>query len=133
MQGFTLLELLFVMAISAIFALFSYPSYQNYLHQVRRKEGELALYSLAEKMEFFYTLKQTYASASIATGSANDIQNTVFSENNFYVLKIIAQNEHYYRLLAAPTGIQSQDPCGDLTLDSIGQKSAHSADKFCWR
>lgn len=129
-EGFTLIELMITLIISAIVSTFAYTSYNNYIVKIRRNDGKIALLDLSIQMEKYFFYHNTYATATIATHTATDIKNTNLSDNGFYHMSIIKQNNHFYTLQTTAIGIQySYDSeCKILTLDNFGAKKPLS----CW-
>lgn len=124
-KGFTLIELMIVIAIIAILVSIAYPSYQDQVRSSRRADCEGALLNLANAMERFYTSNNTFATATIGAG-ANDIfpgQCPIDGGTPTYNLTISAASGSAYTLQAAPTGPQAADKCGTLTLTSTGVKN----------
>ncbi len=60
LKGFTLVELLVVAALAAILAMLAYPGYTSYLVKARRTEAQMALLTLMQQQENFYTHYHTY-------------------------------------------------------------------------
>ena len=58
--GFTLVELLIVMAIVAILGVIAVPSYRNYVVGARQNSAQQALLRMAGAMENCYSMNQTY-------------------------------------------------------------------------
>ena len=54
-QGFTLIELMIVVAVIGILASIAYPSYREYVAKSRRAEAKTVLLSAQQWMERFYT------------------------------------------------------------------------------
>src|SRR5688572_23692834 len=50
-HGFTLIELMIVVAIIGILAVIAYPSYNNYATQTRRSDAQVALTRIAAQQE----------------------------------------------------------------------------------
>lgn len=132
--GFTLIELMIVVAIIGILASIAYPSYQENVRKTRRANAQADLMELAQWMERQYAQDYSYLvggnqptlpfTASPRTGTA--FYSITFSGN-------VTQNG--FTLQAQPTGAQTQDMCGTLTLDNAGTKSATkggSAVSDCW-
>ena len=68
-KGFTLVELMIVVAIVAILAAIAYPSYAESVRKGRRAEARAALTELLQQQERFMTQNNTYrAFAAGATG-----------------------------------------------------------------
>ena len=64
-RGFTLAELMIVVAIVAILAALAYPSYQSHVVKSRRGVAKACLLELAQFMERYYTTKMTYSGATL--------------------------------------------------------------------
>lgn len=62
-SGFTLIELMIVVAIIALLAMISIPSFKNYLARAKRAEAYSMLSSLATAQKVHWTEHGTYASA----------------------------------------------------------------------
>jgi type IV pilus assembly protein PilE len=128
-RGFTLTELMIVLVVIAILAALAYPTYQDQMRKTRRAEAKTALTTLSARMEGYYADQGTYVGATPAAllGSAQ-------SENGHYTLTINPLTANAYTLNAAPTagGAQVGDPCGTLTLTSLGVKGKTGAATGCW-
>jgi type IV pilus assembly protein PilE len=129
MTGFSLIELLTVLAIAAIIATIAVPSYINQMGKTRRKDAQSALTGLAQAMERHFTEKSTYASAADGdpTSDVNGVppeSNVYPSEapldgsNKYYDLRITAATSGAYTLRAIPKNGQAGD--GILELNSTG-------------
>lgn len=135
-KGFTLIELMIVVAVVAILAAIAYPSYQEYVMRSRRVEGQNLLGDAAGRMERWRAQNGSYTDATVAKlmlpyGSV--------SERGYYTLSIsTVANDGGYTLKATRTGAQTSDSrCGDFTLDAKGTKdlaagTPGTVDK-CWR
>src|SRR3546814_6068541 len=65
MRGFTLIELMVVVAIIAILASIAYPAYTDYIVKTRRSAGAACLLEQAQFMERYYTNNMGYSSAAL--------------------------------------------------------------------
>ncbi|THF64434.1 type IV pilin protein [Pseudothauera rhizosphaerae] len=128
-RGFTLIELMIVVAVIGLLASIAYPSYQDHVRKARRADAQAALMELAQFMERWYTTNGTYQDGANMptlpfTRSPKD------GGAAFYNIAV-AGNATTFTLTAAPTGPMSGDTCGNLTLAHTGAKGA-SGDS-CWR
>lgn len=126
--GFTLVELMIVVAVIGILAAVAYPSYVEYIRQARRADAQSALLELAQFMERRYTTTGSYEAGDDCSlpfdASPRDGSST------FYNLSAEC-DASTFTLTATGTGSMAGDECGDLTLTNTGLQGAARAD--CWR
>lgn len=131
--GFSLLELMIVIFIISIIAMFSMPTYKKQLQQSKRLEAKTALYDLANRLESYFIIANTYEGASIASGKISDILTNALTENKAYILKIISANRKSFIIQAALKNSRQDKECQAFTLTSTGTKSAHgNRPEICW-
>lgn len=133
-RGFTLVELMIVVAIIAILAAIAYPSYTNYITKTRRSAAAACAVEAAQYMERYYTTKMTYLNAVLPqTQCMNDLAGS-------YTIQLSAAPAlaaTSYTVEAVPEGTQaSRDTkCGTLSINQAGTKaetgSAATAAE-CW-
>ncbi|MDI5890440.1 type IV pilin protein [Halomonas sp. LR5S20] len=121
--GFTLIELMIVVAVIGILAAIAYPSYTRYVQEARRTDAMSALSSVAGQLERCYTVTSDYTAASCPSGT--DIP----SDEGYYLIDISA-TASTYTLTGKPQDAQSDDSCGNFTLNHQGVRGADGAD--CW-
>jgi type IV pilus assembly protein PilE len=134
-SGFTLVEVMIVVAIVAILASIAYPSYQEQVRKSRRADcaGELQL--LANALERSFTLNGTYpgaAPAPFAAGCPIDGGTKVY---DFVVVP--GAGNATFTVRADPIGPQAGDKCGTLTLTNLGVQDITGNDagvtpQDCW-
>jgi type IV pilus assembly protein PilE len=147
-RGFTLIELMIVVAIIAILAAIAYPTYTNYITKTRRAAATACLSEYANYMERFYTTNLRYDQD--ASGTPNDITKVILDcaaqsqTGQYYSYASAAApalSQSTFRIIAKPLGIQStrDTQCGVLGIDQTGQRyyGGGSSDaaglSVCWQ
>lgn len=137
--GFTLIELMIVVAIVAILASIAYPSYQDQLRKARRADAAAALLQNQHWMERNFTLSGRYnekSDGSAITSSDLPVPSTpVDGATAFYALSLAAATASTYSLQAAPQNAQTSDTdCGTLSINQLGVKSISGSGTVgkCW-
>jgi len=119
--GFTLLELMIVIAIIAILASIAYPSYQDSVRKARRGDAQAALVEASSFMERYFTENNTYVGAAWPADIVSD----------FYALTVAVPSQLAFVLQAAPQNDQVNDDCKTMTLNQVGAK-ATTGTAGCW-
>lgn len=124
-KGFTLIELMIVVAIVGIMAAIAYPSYTEHVRKTKRSDGQGALMGLAAAMERHYASNNSYEGAADGgadTGSPGIYPDEAPLDGNdkYYDLTIQAADATSFTLRATPKGSQAGD--GMLELDSTGAR-----------
>lgn len=136
-RGFTLIELMIVVAIIGIIAAIAYPSYQEYVRNAKRADAETTLMELAHFMERYYTGNGKYVKAD---GTAPALPFTEAPKDGAaktYTLGFAqgSPTASTYTLQAAPKGSMANDKCGTLTLAHTGAKGQKAGMTLadCWK
>ncbi|HET9642692.1 MAG TPA: type IV pilin protein [Burkholderiaceae bacterium] len=140
--GFTLIELMIVVAVVAILAMIAYPSYRESVLKGRRAEGRTALAELLQQQERYMTQANTYY--RIAPAGQEGTPFKTFSgsnrESSAYKLGAEACNSSVItecvRVYAKP--VQDDPLVGTLEMTSTGSRgcsgTAGTTDpSLCWR
>ncbi len=142
-KGFTLIELMIVVAIVAILAAIAYPSYSQYGFRSRRADGKEMLMRVAAAQERYFTNFNQYAPTLAALGftaptaSPSCVGAVGESERCYY--RVTTANgasgtAQTFLLTATPAGIQATDACANLTRDDTGRNAWSGAETNgkCW-
>ena len=148
-RGFTLLELMIVVAIIAILSAIAYPTYINYVTKTRRNAASACLSEYANFMERYYTTNLTYAPPATPgpgdpTATAPpplDCSDTTQTGAYYNYTFAATPTQTAYEVLATPqNGQDTRDTtCGVLALDEAGQRYYQTNKKdaaglaTCWQ
>lgn len=135
-RGFTLIELMVVVAIVAILAAIAYPSYTRYAFRARRVDGQNLLLQVANAEERFYSTHNQYTDDLTEFGYTDP----QLSEKGYYSVAVAFTGDAAQAYVATATaeGVQASDACGDLAVTSAGEKTpdasdaAHNTNGSCW-
>jgi type IV pilus assembly protein PilE len=131
-KGFTLIELMIVVAIIGIIAAIAFPSYQNSVEGTRRAAAQGDLLELSQFMERQYTGNYDYRDD---VGDPPDLPFTTSPRGGgetFYNIVLQAIGQDTFVLQATPVGGQAGDDCGVLTLDETGARGSAGPVADCW-
>ena len=129
-KGFTLVELMMVVAIIGILGAVGYPMYTKNVIKGKRADAMKSLQVLAGRMESFYINNDTYAGATINAAGTGTVGSNA-SSDGYYTLKIDSNDAFGYTLSATP--VKADPECTSLKLDSLGKKTATGSNAAnCW-
>ena len=128
-RGFSLLELMIVVAIVAIIAAVAIPNYQEHSKNGRRATAAAALIDATSRQEQFFLDNKTYTTTIIAGG----LNMAVVTEGGSYGLSVDIPTGacpviRCFRVRATPQGAQVGDRCGTMTINSDRIKTPSG----CW-
>lgn len=137
MKGFTLLEVMIVVAIIGILAAIAFPSYDEYVKRGNRAEGMAQLNDIAARQERYYAQTHTYvtSSADLEKLGLEVDSGSVSSATGKYAVSVAkVADDGGYTLTA--TQNFGDTKCGNLTLNAQGTKGRSGSVKSindCWR
>jgi len=134
MRGYSLIELLIVVAIVAGLAVAAVTTYSRYVVKTKRAAAAAVLLGVANRQEQYLLDAREYAADMTALGAAAPAE---VAEN--YTIATTANNgatPPSFTVTATPTGTQStrDAKCATLTLTSAGAKtiSGSGTVQDCW-
>lgn len=134
-RGFSLIELMVVLAIIAIVMTFAVPSWRDSALRAGRSDAHVALQRMAAAQERVYALRNRYTDVAAELGGA-------LSPEGLYTLSAVTglwngtdcstaasdtDSPHTFTLIAQPTPETSQEgdaACTCIYLDSLGNRQA---------
>lgn len=142
-KGFTLIELMIVVAVIGILAAIAYPAYTESINKSRRSDGQTALLNLQNKMEkfrgncAFYPQNLGNADTCGASSAASTLNAATTTSQGFYTLSIVASSAtgNAFTLRATPQSAQANDSCTRMDIvvnasNPTGQKTGSGT--TCW-
>ena len=120
MKGFSLTELMIVIAIIGILAAVALPSYQQYVVDSNRAEAEAIMAESALGLEQWYSRNYTYTGYPTAGRTTSPLAGTA----KYNIAYNIAANGETYTITSTPVAGSSQASNGRMVFDNTGAK--------CW-
>jgi len=140
-RGFTLIELMIVVAIIGILAAVAFPSYQEFIRKGARAEARSALMSIAQLEERYFTDRGAYLAVA-STGADTTWRNWSGTDWNTrkYTLGVALNTgtnstSGTCAFQATATPVNADPKCGNLTLCNDGTRgiSGTASVSDCWK
>lgn len=113
-RGFTLIELMIVVAIVGILAAVAYPAYTEYVKRTQRSAIASLLSEQTQALERFYSRSNTstYVNATVSGG------------NSYYTI-VLVPTATDFTLTATPIAgtLMAGDKCGSFVITNTGARS----------
>lgn len=119
-NGFTLIEVMIVVAIVGILSAIAYPSYAEYIRRGHRAEARAGLLQAAQWLERAATATGTYPLTAAFPANLKTVP------NNRYDIAVVSDGATF-TLTATPKGAQTGDKCGNYTVTNTGLRGAKGA------
>ncbi len=119
-RGFTLIELMIVVAIIAILAAIAYPSYQRYVLRTYRAQAKADLVEYAGLAERYHTANNTYAGTFALPTNVSPRE----AAAGRYALVLSNTSSTTFTITATPANAQVNDSCGTLSINQASVKNA---------
>jgi type IV pilus assembly protein PilE len=141
--GFSLIELMIVVAIVAILATLATANYRSYMLRTNRTEGRIALMQIQSAQERYYLQNNQYATtlatvvAPAASGGLGVTSLTAggVTPNGYYTISFSAAAANTYTVQAVATGSQANDNpviCRTFTINDQGVRTPADS-TGCWK
>ena len=133
-KGFTLIELMIVVAILGIIASIAYPSYLESVRKSNRTDAKAMLSDVSQRLQRCFTAYSAYNDDSCAVEDQITGGATLASQEGFYSISGTV-NATGFSLTATAVGVQAADSkCKNFTLTNTGVRtvSGTSSADDCW-
>lgn len=124
-NGFTLIEVMIVVAIIGILAAIAYPSYQEQVAKSRRADAQRALMEAEQFMRRYFSAQDSFLDAdgdAVELPGALQVSPRLGSGTTAYNIQLSNVTASTFTLTAARTGSMANDRCGDLSVTHTGVK-----------
>ncbi|MFE0501807.1 type IV pilin protein [Lysobacter soli] len=131
-RGFTLIELMIVVAVVAILGAIAYPAYTDAVRKSRRGQAKADLLQITQVAERFRTVNGTYEGFEVPEAK----QTSPEEGPARYEIEVSNRTASTFTLTATPvtgSGQEHDEKCMELSITQAGVKEASGSDPdACW-
>lgn len=136
--GFTLIEILIVVAILGVLVGIALPAYQNSVLRSGRAEAKSELLQVASDQERYFSNFNTYIDDALPLNTPTVANRDRTTQNALYVISVAAcaggAITNCFIATATPQGAQTADVCTTLTITNTGVRGATGGTvDECWQ
>ena len=144
--GFTLIELMIVVAIIGVLSAIAYPSYVESVRKSKRADARAQLLEVSQYMQKFYSQNDRYDKANNDAGTAVAIPAALTTVpragagSTYYTISFVdgTLTARGYTLQAVPSATMQNDKCGTFRINQVGQRTVNNAAAgmtaaTCWK
>jgi type IV pilus assembly protein PilE len=132
-SGFSMIELMVVVAIVGVLAAIVLPNYRSYVLKSHRTAAINAIMDAASREARYYTTHNTYATDLTTLGYAVVSSMPVPATGTAFYTLSVAASATAFTLSATPTTPQATDTCGTYTYTDMGAKGSGGSLSDCWK
>lgn len=122
-SGFSLIELLIVVAIIGILAGIAYPQYGKFVEKSRRADGQLALMEEVQALERCKSTRYSYANCSVSRSH---------SPESYYAITLESTGSTFTVTATGQNQQLNDSECKVLSIDHLGSRLPDPDTTACW-
>lgn len=137
-DGFTLIEIMIVVAVMSILAVVAVPAYNEYVAKSRRGAAITGLLEAAQALERYYSMNGHYTAARGGNTLPNVFEAAAPASGLAYytIGPTGVTDDEEFTLRATRAAVMAGDPCGDFQITHSGARSLTDNIRSvgdCWR